>query len=87
MENKLVLFVYILCTVGIIILMFWMIISSCCFVIRYVNSTSYLNTVDEERQAITMSALAISRNTEDHEMSQHQQFNTDQCLVEENSNQ
>ena len=87
MENNLVLFFSMLYTVGVIIMISWMIISSCCCVTRYVNSTSYVDAVDEETQDITMSALATSRRKEDHEMSQHQQFNTDQCLVEENSNQ
>lgn len=86
MENNLILFISISCTLGLIIMMSCILVSSCCCVIMYVNSISYLNTVDEESQGITMSAWTISRRTEDPEMSQHQQFNADQGLVKEYSN-
>lgn len=82
MDNTVVLYISIFCTVAGIICMSVTILSFCCWVATYVNSTRHPNTIDEETEGIRMSECVGSRTTEAHEMSHNQQFNTDQGLVQ-----
>ena len=63
-------FIAIFFTVAATIIISSIIFALCCLIITCVNSTSYLNTVDEEIQDIEMAELAgpRTRTTEDHEM-------------------
>ena len=78
-----VIYISIFCALSMCIIISWMIVSICFCGVTYFRSERYIDTIDEETQAISMSELARSRAREEHEMKQDRKYSTSYGLVQE----